>query len=52
MNTRVKTYFEVTEPIIDYYKEQGVLHTVDSSQEVDTVFSEIEKILGSEDVNN
>ncbi|MBR4693783.1 MAG: adenylate kinase [Bacilli bacterium] len=52
MNTRVKTYYEVTEPIIDYYKEQGVLHTVDSSQEVDTVFSEIEKILGSEDVNN
>ena len=52
MNTRIKTYFEVTEPIIDYYKEKGVLETVDSSQETDTVFEEIEKILGSEDVNN
>ncbi len=52
MNTRVKTYFEVTEPIIDYYKEKGVLHTVDSSQDTDTVFSEIENILGSDDVNN
>ena len=52
MNTRVKTYFEVTEPIIDYYKEKGVLKTVDSSKEVDDVFKEIENILGSEDVNN
>ena len=52
MNTRVKTYFEVTEPIIDYYKEKGVLKTVDSSKEVEDVFKEIENILGSEDVNN
>ena len=52
MNTRVKTYYEVTEPIIDYYKEKGVLSTVDSSQDVDDVFKEIENILGSEDVNN
>jgi len=52
MNTRVKTYFEVTEPIIDYYKEKGVLKTVDSSKDVDDVFKEIEKILGSEDVDN
>jgi adenylate kinase len=52
MNTRVKTYYEVTEPIIDYYKEKGVLKTVDSSKEVEDVFKEIENILGSEDVNN
>ena len=52
MNTRVKTYFEVTEPIIDYYKEQGVLRTVDSSSDAEAVFKEIEKILESEDVNN
>ena len=52
MNTRVKTYFELTEPIIDYYKEKGVLKTVDSSQEVEDVFKEIENILGGEDVNN
>lgn len=52
MNTRVKTYFEVTEPIIEYYKEKGVLKTIDSSQDTEVVFKEIEKILGSEDVNN
>ena len=52
MNTRVKTYFEVTEPIIDYYKEKGVLKTVDSSSDPETVFKEIERILESDDVNN
>lgn len=52
MNTRVKTYFEVTAPIIDYYKEKGVLKTVDSSREIELTFEEIEKILMSEDVDN
>jgi len=52
MNTRIKTYYEVTEPIIDYYKEKGVLKTIDSSQGNDIVFKEIENILRSEDVNN
>jgi adenylate kinase len=52
MNTRIKTYFEVTEPIIDYYKEKGVLKTIDASQDNDIVLKEIENILGSEDVDN
>ncbi len=52
MNTRIKTYYEVTEPIIDYYKEKGVLKTIDSSQGNDIVFKEIENILRSEDVDN
>ena len=52
MNTRIKTYYEVTEPIIDYYKEKGVLKTIDSSQGNDVVFKIIENILRSEDVNN
>ena len=52
MNTRVKTYFEVTEPIIDYYKQKGVLKVVDSSKDTEETFSEIEKILKGEDVNN
>lgn len=52
MNTRIKTYFEVTEPIIDYYKQKGVLNVVDSSNGTDATFEEIEKILKGEDVNN
>ena len=52
MKIRVNTYFEVTEPIIDYYKEKGVLKTVDSSQTFDETFNEIIEILESEDVDN
>jgi adenylate kinase len=52
MNTRVKTYYEVTEPIIDYYKKQGVLKSVDSSRTPEETFKDIEEILKGEDVNN
>lgn len=49
MNTRVKTYFEVTAPIIEYYKDKGVLKTVDSNREIEETFKEIEKILITEE---
>lgn len=51
MKTRVDTYFKVTEPIIEYYKKQGVLKTVDSSRETEETFNDIIKILESEDVD-
>lgn len=52
MNTRIKTYYEVTTPIIEFYKQKGVLKVVDSGQGIEKTFSEIEKILKGEDVNN
>lgn len=52
MNTRIKTYFEVTQPIIDYYEQKGVLKVVDASKSSEATFKEIEKILRSEDVDN
>ena len=52
MNTRIKTYFEVTAPVIEYYNKKGVLKTVDSGKGTEETFKEIENILGSEDVNN
>ena len=52
MNKRIQTYFEVTEPVIEYYKQKGVLRAVDSSQGTDATFSEIERILEGDDVNN
>ena len=52
MNTRVKTYYEVTAPIIDYYKEKGVLYTVSSNREVEETLKEIEEILKGKGVNN
>ncbi|MDE5889157.1 MAG: adenylate kinase [Bacilli bacterium] len=52
MKKRVETYFEVTEPIIDYYKQQGVLKTVNSNRKIEETFNEIIEILESEDVDN
>lgn len=52
MNKRIKTYFEVTEPIIAYYKEKGVLKSVESGNGIEEALKQTEKILRSEDVNN
>ena len=52
MNTRIKTYFDVTAPVIEYYNKKGVLKIVDSGKGTEETFIEIENILGSEDVNN
>ncbi len=37
VSNRVKVYFEQTAPLIDYYKEAGVLVEIDGSQEIETV---------------
>ena len=44
MKTRVETYFKVTAPIIDYYKEKGVLHEVDSTDSANTL-AQVEELL-------
>ena len=37
VSNRVKVYFEQTAPLIDYYKEAGILVEIDGSQEIETV---------------
>ncbi len=44
MKTRVETYFKVTAPIIDYYKEKNVLYEVDSTNSDNTV-AQVEKLI-------
>ena len=44
MKTRVETYYKVTAPVIDYYKENGNLYEVDSSDMNETLKS-VEEIL-------
>lgn len=34
-------------PIIDYYKEKGLLHTIDGNREIDAVFEDVQKIINS-----
>ena len=46
MKTRVETYYKVTAPIIDYYKEKGILYEVDSTDSDETLKA-VEDILNS-----
>ena len=42
---RYSTYLEKTKPIIDHYKNQNVLYTVDGNNSVEKVFEQVEKII-------
>ena len=44
---RLKVYHEQTQPLIDYYKNQGILKSVDGTQPMDEVFKAIITILGA-----
>lgn len=43
--TRLDVYFEQTAPLLNYYANQGVLHTINGEAEIDEVYREISKIL-------
>ncbi len=45
MRTRLATYHEQTAPILPYYREKGVLKTIDGMAEIDDVTGQIEAIL-------
>jgi adenylate kinase len=42
---RLDVYHKQTQPLIDYYQKDGVLVKVDGTQEIDTIFSQIQKLL-------
>lgn len=42
---RLGVYHSQTQPLIQYYREKGVLHSIDGTREMDTVFSDICSIL-------
>ena len=44
---RLKVYHEQTQPLIDYYKNQGILKSVDGTQPMEEVFKAIVTILGA-----
>lgn len=46
IRTRLDTYHEQTEPLKDYYGEQGILVTVDASKGIDEVTEEVMKAVG------
>ena len=44
---RLTVYHEQTQPLIDYYKNQGILKSVDGTQPMEAVFAAITDILGA-----
>ena len=44
---RLEVYHEQTQPLIDYYKKKGVLHAIDGTLSMETVFKNIVDILGA-----
>jgi len=42
---RLSVYHEQTQPLIDYYNNQGILKSVDGTQAMDKVFADIVAIL-------
>ena len=52
MRTRFRTYLELTNPLLDYYKAQEKLVDVDASLNSDQIFVEIEQVLKDESVDN
>ena len=43
--TRYQTYIEKTAPIIEHYREQGVLKTVNGDDTVENIYKQIEEII-------
>ena len=44
---RLSVYHDQTQPLIDYYKKQGILKSVDGTQPMEAVFTAITDILGA-----
>jgi adenylate kinase len=46
VRARLKTYHEVTTPIIDYYRKKGVVSVVDGMAEIDEVTRQLKEVVG------
>ena len=44
---RLSVYHDQTQPLIDYYKNEGILAEVDGTKDMEEVFQDIVNILGA-----
>ena len=44
---RLTVYHDQTQPLIEYYKEAGILATVDGTKDLNKVFEDIVNVLGA-----
>lgn len=45
IRSRLRTFSNLTKPMINYYKGKGVLHTINGNQPVDKIFGSIKRVL-------
>ena len=45
VESRLKTYYELTEPLVGYYKKQGMLKEIDGTGSPENIYSEIKQTL-------
>jgi len=45
VKNRLKIYHEITEPLISYYKKEGILEEIDGAEELDKVFEKVKRII-------
>ena len=43
--TRLKTYLTLTKPLLDYYKNKGILYEIDSNDTKENIFNKIVTII-------
>lgn len=46
VSKRLDVYHAQTQPLIDYYKNAGVLHELDGTAEIEEIFASIQELLG------
>ena len=45
VKNRLKVYHQSTEPLISFYKKEGILEEIDGTKDLETVFARVKEIL-------
>ena len=45
VKNRLKIYHEITEPLISYYKKEGILEEIDGAEDLDKAFEKVKTII-------
>jgi adenylate kinase len=47
VSERIRVYVEDTVPVVDYYRERGILHEIDGTRDIESVATDIERQVGA-----
>ena len=47
VESRLKTYYELTEPLVEYYKKEGLLKEIDGTGSPENIYTEIKQTLNA-----